>query len=221
MNESSACVDIERALRHLQADGLVAFPTETVWGLAACARSHTALECLRTWKGRSDSQPISILVPGADALRDLGVTVPPLAAKLMERFWPGPLTLVLQCDTAVALAPGIARDDGAVGFRCSPHPRANRLALEAARRGLGPLTATSFNRTGCEPVATLSEARQLAESPGRQPVLVLEIEAEDASGEAPSTVVDLSRADPEVLRRGAISEFELESAGWGVGHHRR
>jgi len=88
-------VAIQAALLRLEGDGLVAFPTETVWGLAALARSHAALEALRAWKGRDTDQPISLLVPDAQSLEALGFEVPLRAREWMDCHWPGPLTLVV------------------------------------------------------------------------------------------------------------------------------
>src|SRR2546425_534209 len=88
--------------------GVLAYPTETVWGLGADARSDTAISRLRAFKGRSGAAPISILVTGAGALAALGFRVDAAAERLAREFWPGPLTLVLPCEAAFAA--GLARE---------------------------------------------------------------------------------------------------------------
>jgi L-threonylcarbamoyladenylate synthase len=203
----------ERALRAaiaaLRADRPVAFPTETVWGLAACARSAAAVEAVRRWKGRGDRQPMAVLVSSVAVLDDLGIALPALARRLAEVFWPGPLTLVVP--TAVAFAPGVARADGALGLRCSPHPAAHALGLAAEAEGLGPLTATSLNRTGDPPAADRRAARALCGGPG-DPWLFADVADgfEDARGAEPSTVVDVTSSPARIVRWGAIAAEALE-----------
>jgi L-threonylcarbamoyladenylate synthase len=197
------------ALAQLAADGLVAFPTETVWGLAAVAAREGALARLRAWKGRAEDQPLSLLVPDADVLAALGAELPAAGRALVERFWPGPLTLVLRCGER--FAEGVARGDGAVGFRCSPHPAAAALARAAFAAGLGPVTATSLNRSGDPPARTRAEALALCAtaSGGVDAPVLLAGAWPDAGGGAPSSVVDASGAQPRVLREGAIAAKAL------------
>ena len=201
---------LDAAAAHVRDGGLVAYPTETVWGLGADADSDRALAGLRRWKGRADDAPISILVSGADALAGLGFGHCAPALELAKRFWPGPLTLVLPCERRYAR--GIAREDGAVGVRCSPHPVAAALASRVQALGAGPLTATSLNESGTAPATRLSEARQACERPAdEKPPLLVDVGL-DAGGAAPSTVLDLTGADALVLRWGALSERDLAPA---------
>ena len=95
---------IRDAAAWIRAGGLLAYPTETLWGLGADATSGEALERLRRWKGRSADAPVSILVDGADALAGLGVELGEAGRRLAERFWPGPLTLVLPGDGRLPVA---------------------------------------------------------------------------------------------------------------------
>ena len=132
---------IAGALRRLDAGGLVAFPTETVWGIAGIAASERAVTRLARWKGRAETQPIAVLVPDLAALEALGAELPLAARRLAAAYWPGPLTLVVRCPAA--FAPGIANAAGGVGFRCSPHPAARALVAASFAAGLGALTATS------------------------------------------------------------------------------
>ena len=189
---------VELGVATLAADGLVAFPTETVWGLGARAVSKVAVERLRAWKGRESDKPLSVLVAGAESLDALGAEVSDEAAALVRRFWPGALTLVVRA--GCALAPGVLGPDGGLGLRCSSHPVASALARAAEARGLGPVTATSLNRAGAAPAQTHEEALAMARSAG-VPLFVLE---GVCSGLPPSTVVDATGPALRILREGAI-----------------
>lgn len=192
LGEAVACV---------AAGGLLAFPTETLWGLGADARSEAAVARLRSWKQRGHDQPLSVLVTGADALPALGIDAARLARELANAFWPGPLTLVLPCHEHFAT--GVARGDGALGVRCSPHPVAGALARALRAAGVGPITATSLNRHGDPPARTRAEAAMACAAGDDAPLLFLG-DGLDAGGGRPSTVVDLTGAKPIVLRWGAL-----------------
>jgi L-threonylcarbamoyladenylate synthase len=201
------CADpLDEALARLRAGGLVAYPTETVFGLAADARNAEAVARLRAWKGRHGSQPLAVLVTGLAAAEFLGIRVTPLARRIAAAFWPGPLTLVL-CAGAL-LAPGVARADGAVGLRCSSHPLAAALAARVERAGIGPVTATSLNRSGAPPARDLAAARRLC-GPGLDVPWLLP--GADAWGQPPSSVLDLAGPEPAVLREGAVDRAALAS----------
>jgi L-threonylcarbamoyladenylate synthase len=197
-------VSIDDAVAWIAEGGVLAYPTETVWGLGADARSDAAVDRLRAFKGRSDDAPISILVTGANALAALGFRVDAAAQRLAREFWPGPLTLVLRCEAAFAA--GLARGDGAVGVRCSPHPVAGELAERCATAGAGPLTATSCNASGAPAARTRAAARRVCDGDPRVRVIC---DGADATGELPSTVIDLTGARPNVLRWGALAEPAL------------
>jgi L-threonylcarbamoyladenylate synthase len=198
----------EAALERVARGGLVAFPTETSWGLGADARSDAALARLRAWKGRDAAKPLSLLVAGPADLSRLGAELSPAALRLARAFWPGPLTLVVRCKAK--LGGGVAGPGGALGLRCSPHPVAAALAALAVERGIGPLTATSLNRTGARDCRTRAEAAACA---GAEIPLVA---GEDAGGGPPSSVVDATGAEPVVLRAGAVPESAIAAALAGV-----
>ncbi|HXV35895.1 MAG TPA: L-threonylcarbamoyladenylate synthase [Myxococcota bacterium] len=187
---------------------LLAYPTETVWGLGADARSVAAVEKLRLWKGRRDFAPLSILVADAGALEPLGFEFNELAQRLAAAFWPGPLTLVLNCRSR--FAPGIPRHDGAVGVRCSSHPISAALARRLAEQGVGPVTSTSLNRSGRPAAATLAQAKQICGAREDSP-RVLEIEGAEAGGGGESTVIDATGPELLVLRWGALEKPDLAS----------
>ena len=186
--------------------GQLAFPTETVWGLGAEPRSDRAVSCLQHWKGRDIADPVSILVADSSCLEGLGFEPSDRAWRLVENFWPGPLTLVLNCKCR--FAPGVSRADGAVGVRCSSHPIGAALARRLAVEGVGPITATSLNRSGAPAARTVCEARAACGSDSEGPRL-LAVEGAEAGGEDESTVIDTTGPDPRVLRWGAIAKSDL------------
>jgi tRNA threonylcarbamoyl adenosine modification protein (Sua5/YciO/YrdC/YwlC family) len=186
--------------------GLLAYPTETVWGLGADSRSDSAVARLNHWKGRDASVPISILVADIDCLASLGFELTDTARCLAAAFWPGPLTLVLNCEGRFAR--GVSRDDGAVGVRCSSHPLSLAIARRLATAGVGPLTATSLNRSGMPAAGHIEQAREMCGSSADSPRLVA-VEGAEAGGDRESTVIDATGVEPRVLRWGAVAQSEL------------
>jgi len=186
--------------------GLLAYPTETVWGLGADSRSVSAVARLNDWKGRDVSEPISILVADIDCLAALGFELTHTARRFAAAFWPGPLTLVLNC--AGRFAPGVSRDDGAVGVRCSSHPLSVAIARRLAAAAVGPLTSTSLNPSGAPAARDLAEAREMCGSSAESPRLVA-VEGAEAGGDRESTVIDATGSEPRVLRWGAVAQSDL------------
>ncbi len=190
-------VSVERAVALLAAGELVAYPTETVYGLGADALSPRALERLLAYKGRARDRGLSVLVCDAAALARWAPGLPPSAARLAARFWPGPLTLVVAAAPALD---GVATALG-VGFRCSPQSTAASLVQRLGR----PLVSTSCNASGAPPC---SDAAEVARAFGPELAIA---GGEPASGLAPSTVVAV-RPDGSLmpLRVGAIPFEVLE-----------
>lgn len=211
MIESAAKrVEIKEAVEHLRVGGFIAYPTETVWGLGACADQPDAIARLMDWKGRRDDMPLAVLAASPASLDALGCRVDDRAMALIAAFWPGPLMLVLPCDRG--FAPGVAGERGALGVRCSPHPVSAALAVALEAAGLGPLTSTSLNRTGDPPARDLEMARAVApEAGGRDHPLRVEASGMDAGGEIPSTVVDCTGQPLRVLRAGAIPADRIQA----------
>jgi len=207
MGEVDPPTDLDAAMAQLRSGQLVAYPTETVWGIAADARSPRAVAALQHWKGRESTQPISILISQPAVLDALRFERSELGTRLMERFWPGPLTLVLPCSEV--FAPGIARADCAVGVRCSSHPVARALAQRAEAEGVFPLTSTSLNRSGEPSVTERDHAERICAQ--REGILMLgfELDWEGKCDPRGSTVLDLAGPSPMVLRWGALDRAEL------------
>jgi len=201
------------AISRIRADGLVAYPTETLYGLGADARSARAVAALQAWKGRNFAQPISILVTGVGMCEALGCELGTAAQRLVAAFWPGPLTLVVHSRSQ--FAPGVAGPAGTLGLRCSSHPLAQTLAVRLADEDLGPLTATSLNVSGARPACTRREARAAcAPRPGAP--WLLDLPGLDAPRGGASTVVDVTGDSPRVLRQGVIHESSLRAVLSGL-----
>ncbi len=196
------------AVEWLREGGLLAYPTETVWGVGADAKSDESLARLRRWKGRGEASPLSILVEQASDLDALGFELGTGARRMVEELWPGPLTLVISCRRPFGR--GLARDDGAVGVRCSAHPLAAALARRLREAGVGPITATSLNHSGAEPAHTHDEASALC-GDGLETPRLLGVEHAESGGADASTVVDVTGDPPRVLRWGAVNAAALES----------
>jgi len=198
---SGTSLPVDAAVAHLRAGGLLGFPTETSWGLAADATSERAVAALQAFKGRDVGKPISVLLADPEDLDGLGVRAEAAVRSLLAAFWPGPLTLVARCTKP--FAPGIAGPGDAVGFRCSPHAAARGLARRARDAGVGPLTATSLNLSGAPECVHRGDAELLGGA--AVPLLA----GDDAGADPPSTVVDVTGARPRILREGAIPRAEL------------
>ena len=143
---------LQRASEIVRRGGVVAFPTETYYGLAVDPFQPAALERLFAVKLRPADLPILVLVSGPEQLGLLAASVPPLFSVLIDRFWPGPLTLV--CPARADLPTRLTGNTGTVGVRRSPLAAANRLIAACG----GPLTATSANLSGQPPAVTAAEA---------------------------------------------------------------
>lgn len=192
---------IQEAARRLRAGGLVAFPTETVYGLGANALDPEAVARIYAAKGRPSDNPLICHLPDtATARHTLAAEWPPAAAALAEAFWPGPLTLVLP---ARAHLPSIVTaGTGRVAIRVPSHPVAQALLAAAGR----PIAAPSANRsTALSP----TEASHVLTSLGARAECVLDGGPSEVGIE--STIVDLTGPRPVLLRPGSISAAALEA----------
>lgn len=187
---------IPLALEILRSGGLVAFPTDTVYGLGAPAFNAAAVERIYAAKDRPNEKAIPVLIGSADDLPKVAESVPEMALALAARFWPGPLTLVIPKHPDLPEAVSAA---ATVGVRVPGHAAARAL-LQAA----GPMAVTSANLSGRPSPCTASEV--LAQLGGRIPLI---LDGGQTPGGVPSTVVDCLGAEPKVLRAGPISEDEI------------
>jgi tRNA threonylcarbamoyl adenosine modification protein (Sua5/YciO/YrdC/YwlC family) len=187
---------IERASRALAAGRIVGIPTDTVYGLAADPFRTGAADRLFAAKRRPREQDLPVLVSGVEQALGLAVGVPPAALRLMERYWPGALTVVVP--RSPELDADIGADDATIGVRCPGHPVPLALC-----RASGPLATTSANLHGRPPLSTAAEVLEVF---GDAVAVVLD--GGTCSG-APSTVVDCTGVDVKLLREGRIRWAEV------------
>jgi L-threonylcarbamoyladenylate synthase len=184
---------MRHAAQVLRAGGLVAFPTETFYGLGAAGLDAAAARRVFVVKGRPASMPLLLLVDSRAMVATVAAAISPHASELMERHWPGALSLVLRASRTVPVE--VTAGTGTVGVRVSGHPVARALV-----RALGePVTAPSANPTGGAPPVTAAEV--LAHLDG---VIELVLDAGPTAGGEPSTVLDMTVDPPRVLRQGAV-----------------
>jgi L-threonylcarbamoyladenylate synthase len=190
---------ISRALLTLEKGGLVAFPTDTVYGVGALAFDGAAVESIYTAKDRPVEKAIPILIGNNDDLPKVTSTIPDLARKLASRFWPGPLTLILPKKPYL---PEAVSSTDTVAVRIPDHKVARELL-----RAVGPMAVTSANISGQPSPSTAEEV--FAQLGGRIAII---IDGGKTPGGVPSTLVDCTKDQPEILREGPISLEELLSA---------
>jgi L-threonylcarbamoyladenylate synthase len=183
-------------LRH---GGLVAFPTDTVYGLAVLPNEEETVGRLYTVKGRNSQKAISILVGDVSQLECVADRMGPMATQLADRFWPGPLTLVVPRQSSL---PSNLSPDPTIGVRMPDHP-----VVLALLRHVGPLAVTSANLSGQAIANTAQEV--LAQLKGR---IHLILDGGHTPGGVPSTVVDCTGTDLVLLRPGPISYDDLCAA---------
>jgi L-threonylcarbamoyladenylate synthase len=191
---------VRRAAEVLRGGGLVAFPTETVYGLGANALDATAVARIFEAKGRPANNPVIVHVSDTEAAQALVTDWPESAQKLAERFWPGPLTIVLP---KTADIPDIVTGGGpTVALRVPAHPIARALLQEAGV----PIAAPSANRS-----MQLSPTRAAHVLRGLNGRIDLLLDGGPAAGGLESTVIDLTSTPPRLLRPGLITPAALES----------
>ena len=181
--------------RHLAGSGIIAYPTETVYGLG-CALREGALRRLAAFKG---DRPFLLLIPGPGAAEGLEWTAS--ALRLAEAFWPGPLTLALTARSG-AYPPQVVGPDGAVAVRVSPHAAVADI-LKAAG---GAITSTSANRPGEAAARDPGAALQAGESVGD----LLVLDGGELPPALPSTIVRCGAGPARILREGVIDREALE-----------
>lgn len=197
---------IAQAAQVLAAGGLVAFPTETVYGLGADAASDAAVAGIFAAKGRPSDHPLIVHVPDAGAVTHFAADVPPVAQRLMAAFWPGPLTLILPRRPGVAA--GAAGGQDSIGLRCPAHPVAHALLVACASHqppvpGLAGPSANRFGRVS--PTTAAHVAQEFGDE-----LLVLDGGACQVGIE--SAIVDCTRGTPVLLRPGVLTRERIEQA---------
>jgi len=186
---------LDSVLEHVSGGGLLAYPTETVYGFGGVL-TRSVIEGLVALKGRDRAKPMLLLVPDREAVSDLTWT--PEAIELAEVFWPGSVTLVLS-DPGARYPDGVRGPAGNVAIRVSPH-----LLVRELVRGLGgPILSTSANRSGEPPALDAQSALGAAVAAGAGEELWV-LDGGDLDPSRPSTIIDCSGPVPVVLRQGAV-----------------
>ncbi len=203
--DATETASIDRAAQVLAEGGLVALPTETVYGLAADAMSDTATARVFEMKGRPADHPLIVHVADRAAADVFTGEWPAFAERLAQAFWPGPLTLILprRADAARAAAAGLPT----VGLRCPQHAAAQALLMACAARGVPGLAAPSANRFGR--ISPTSAAHVVAEFADRR---LLVLDGGDCAVGIESAIVDCTRGAPVLLRPGVLGAGQIEAA---------
>lgn len=189
---------ISRAVKVLLSGGVVAYPTESFYGLAADATNEKAIKHLFFIKKRRTSHPVLILIPSIETLDQYVDYIPPIAQQLIEVFWPGGLTLVFLAGPKVS--PLLTSGTGKIGIRLSSHPVAMALTQSI---GL-PITGTSANISNEPACQTADEVlHSFKEGVG------LILDGGKTTGKIGSTVLDITQDPPLILREGMIKESQL------------
>jgi L-threonylcarbamoyladenylate synthase len=188
-----------RVLEVLRGGGLVAFPTDTVYGVGALAFDAAAVSDIYTAKGRPQEKAIPVLIAELADLAKVTLEIPDVAVRLASHFWPGPLTLVVRKHPDLPLSVSATPT---VGVRIPDHPVARTLL-----RAAGPMAVTSANLSGQPSPCTTEEV--VACLGGR---IALIVDGGSTPGGIPSTVVDCVDTPPHILRAGPISSDEIEAA---------
>jgi L-threonylcarbamoyladenylate synthase len=181
---------------------VIAYPTETFYGLGADPRNAEAIERIYAIKGRRAGEALPLIAQEFDVLVELGAPLPPIARKLAEAFWPGSLTLVLPI--ASGRFPDVLTAGGStVAVRVPDHPVARAIAAIAG----GLITSTSANRSGQPPASTADDVHAAL----GDDIAVL-VDGGATPGGAPSTIVDVTSETPRLIRAGVVAwERVLES----------
>jgi L-threonylcarbamoyladenylate synthase len=194
---------VARAAAAVARGEVVAYPTETFYGLAVDPQNAEAIERVFVAKGRRSDEPLPLIASDVDTVERWFGVLSTSAAALADRFWPGPLTLVLPLGAYAALPSNLTADRASVAVRVPAHPLARALAHAAG----GVITSTSANPSGEPPVTTADDVLRTL---GARIAIVVDGGA--TPGGAPSTIVDVREAQPRLVRAGSVPwERVLES----------
>ena len=199
VSEEKRNAGLKKAADVILSGGLVAYPTESFYGLAVNAMDVKAIERLFELKKRGRDQPVLILIPSKDVLCQYVTSIPRIAHQLIGRFWPGGLTLVF--NAAPAIPSSLTGGTGKIGIRHSNHDIATRLT----RISGVPITGTSANISGQPPSVN---AREVFQSIGKDVDIILD--GGETKGAPGSTLLDITTTPPTIIREGMIDREKLK-----------
>lgn len=202
--------DVARAAAFLDDGQVIAYPTETIYGLGADVTSRKAVKRIYDLKSRDYGLPIAILVADLKMLREVVADVPDAAFALMRQFWPGALTILFPASQLIPK--GLVTNTGKVGVRISSHPVAAAIVEKFGR----PITTTSANLSGFPPSLSVKHVQKYFG--GKIPCIVDSGECEPTRG---STVVDIAEETMRIVRDGAIPADEVIRCFQGAGGNAR
>lgn len=198
-NEENFKTAVSAAAAALMEGKAAAFPTETVYGIGACISNENAVLNIYQIKGRPSEKPLSILIASAADMEKIAEDIPAEAFTLADKFWPGPLTIILK--KRKDISDSITAGKETVGLRVPAHP----IALEIVRR-VGPLACPSANTSDSrEPK---SAADVLEDLNGKIDIL---IDGGETKFQKPSTIIDLTVNPPKILRKGGADIIEIRN----------
>lgn len=189
---------INQAVATLKDGGVVAFPTDTVYGVGADPFQPEAIRKLYQIKGRPIDKPIPILVGSVGDVERVAQNLPPRFSQLAEQFWPGELTLIVE---AKSLPPEVTAGGDTVGVRMPDHP----LALALLQRFGGAIATTSANKSDEPPATSAAEVRSALGD-----LVNIILDGGETTTKVASTVLDLSVSPPQIRRQGGISMDQLD-----------
>lgn len=190
--------DFTPAIEALRRGRIIAYPTETFYGLGVHALNPKAVEKLFAIKGRPPEKPVTLIIKDRQELKDIASEIPAKAALLMDRYWPGPLTLVLKASEKIPSL--ITASTGTIGVRVSSNPIAQRLAFEFG----SAITATSANPSEKPPAKDAASCAEYFNG-----AIDVVIDGGKLSAEKGSTIVDATGTEIKLIREGVIPFEEI------------
>ena len=190
---------LEKVISAIKAGETIAFPTETFYALGVSAYSEAAIRKVYGIKGREQGKPLPLIIEGDSMLKEVTSKIPEIAHSLIEEFWPGGLTLIFKASPKVPSI--LTAETSTIAVRDSSHALARLLVTRAQV----PLTSTSANLSGNESCSSAAEVeKQLGD------VIDMIIDGGTTEGLLPSTMVDLTKTPPQVVREGIIPSERLQ-----------
>ena len=199
---------VEQAAAHIRAGELVAFPTETVYGLGADVSNDKAVAKIFAAKGRPSDHPLIVHLASSTQVSDYASSVPPFAQALIKAFWPGPLTVILPRKPGVATVAAGGQDS--IGLRCPAHPLALEFLTACKQLGILGVAGPSANKFGrVSPTTAQHVVQEFAQGAG---AALMVLDGGPCKVGIESSIVDCTRTAPVLLRPGVLTREQLSAA---------